>query len=180
MISELKKLKDCGPYALGDYVFCNNEKKLTGGIIYQIVQDVEPVKVDCTEKKVMQKRYDYVTSNYVNKEVTKYGNWDAKGKKIILAATRGFIRIKPVFTFFATRTGLKPKGKNGTIIIEYGDIKWFIKPVDIVSLGTKYLELGNIINDIVKRKCEGVIVEDPNGDKAVVEALGEPIEILES
>jgi len=170
---KLKTLRDCGPFAVGDFVFCNDIKKETGGVIYQIVQDTEPVKVHATVKKTTRKEYVFKTNSFKNVPYNAYGFWDENGKKIAICATRGFIRIAPRFTFFASPTGTRPKGKNETILIEYPDVSRLLKPVDIVSLGVKYVEFGDIIKEIVARKS--------SSDQETTEgAHGEPTETLET
>mgnify|MGYP001583955292 CR=1 FL=1 len=151
----LKCLADAG-FKVGDLVQYSSDKESTGGVIFQIVQDIEPTPPACVRRKATVKKriYNPSTNNYDfhEVEVTQYGAWDADGKKIMASAVDGFIRIRPIFEFFATPKGKNPKGKGDTLIIQYHELKHNrIKHVDLVLLGTKYVELGNIMRDIVRR-----------------------------
>jgi hypothetical protein len=125
----------------------SSDKESTGGVLYKIVESTEPVPGAVTSQqiKVEHSRYDY-NSKSVKTEVvekTKFGAWDANGNKIMIAAIKGFVRISPLFEFFATR-----KGK--TLIIEYDEL-YRLQKVDIVTLGVKYVELGNIIKNLAQK-----------------------------
>lgn len=153
--NSLKRLADAG-FKVGDLVLYSSDKESTGGIIFQIVQDVEPTTPACVKRKAIVKErvYNAKTNSYDFREVEKvlYGAWDANGKKIMASAVDGFIRIRPIFEFFATPKGKSPRGKGDTLIIQYHELKYNrIKHVDLVLLGTKYVELGNIMRDIVRR-----------------------------
>lgn len=173
MVSVLDKdfyeqtLADHG-YAVGDLVTYINVKDSTGGIVFRIIDDVRPVKPHTTSRKTIRKRKEWqgagnmwsgITAGgsgggkyiEVEREFIERGFWDESGKKIMVAATNGFIRIKPIFEFFATTKGKNPRGKGNTIIIEYGYIKNSLMKVDLVVLGSKYVELGLIIQGLAKK-----------------------------
>jgi|SRR6478735_610090 len=148
-----KTLAECG-FKLNELVLFSSDKESTGGVIFQIVEDNEPV-VPATKSRATTRTVRNWNTPTGTPEVTtvpdiEYGAWDAKGKKISYANTVGFIRVKPVFEFFATPKGKKPKGKGTTLIIYYRDISHHLKRVDLTVLGTKYLELGNLIRDFVR------------------------------
>lgn len=148
-----KKLSDFG-FEAGDLVLYSCGQDETGGIIFQIIEVTNPVMPAMTKKAVTrQKRYwDSKSNNYEYREVTEneHGYWDEKGRKIMLAAVNGFVRIKPIFDFFATPKGKSPKGKGETIIITY-DMLDQLRKVDLVVLGAKYVELGNLLRDLAMR-----------------------------
>ena len=149
----VKKLSETG-FKLNDLVLYSSDKNSTGGVIYQIVEDTEPV-VPASKSRPgerLSRVYNAEKGGYETQRVQTilYGQWDAKGKKISVAAVHGYVRIKPLFEFFATRKGKDPKGKGKTLIIYYRDIKHSLEKVDLVVLGTKYLELGNIMRDIAR------------------------------
>ncbi len=190
MVSVLDKdlyeqtLADHG-YAVGDLVTYINVKDSTGGIVFRIIDDVRPVKPHATSRKTVKKYKEWqrsgawtgaftgtpATGKYVevDREVTEHGAWDENGKKIMVAATHGFIRIKPIFEFFATPKGKNPRGKGNTIIIEYSWIRTALVKVDLVILGSKYVELGNIIHNIARK--EGMD-ETTNHHHEVEKAIG--------
>lgn len=148
-----KTLADLG-FALHDIVTMNSFKKSSGGVLYRIVEDVPPTVPAMTSRKVMRQPtvWDPKVSKYVNsgpkREEIEYGVWDKDGKKMLEAARYGYVRIKPVFELFATSVGKNPSGKNGTIIVGYSELTRNVKRIDIVDLGTKYVEFGNLIKDI--------------------------------
>ena len=141
-------------FALHDIVALNSYKKSSGGVLYRIVEDVPPVIPAFTSKKVMRRptRYDPKTNKYVKlekREETKYGMWDKDGNKLLEASRYGYVRIKPVFELFATSKGKNPTGKDGTLLIAYWElVHGAVKRIDIVDLGTKYVEFGNLIKDL--------------------------------
>ena len=140
----------------GDYVILNSGLEEAGGTLFQIVEDTAPIKPHTTEKIVKASRYDYNKQQYAMVDVVKYGAWDDKGKKIMIAALEGFIRVKPVFSFYPSYKAKHPKGKGGTLIISYHDLR-HVQQVDIVELCVKYAEFGNLINEIAKTRSQ----EDP-------------------
>jgi len=149
-------LKDHG-FKRGDIVMYHDLVKSTGGILYRIVEDNPHV---CAEYKHMtklikSKRYNYNTSSYeeYTRNRTESGWFNVNGKKVMECAVYGYVRISPVFTFFPTSKGKKPKGKNSTIIITYNRLVNELKRVDVVELGTKYVELGNMIREIATSRA---------------------------
>lgn len=147
---------------VGDIVLFSSVKESTGGVLFKIVEDKEPVEGAVTSKKAIVKDdyWEPKTGKWTHGDVEKiiYGAWDANGKKIMNAAVMGFVRIKPLFDFFATSKGKNPTGKNKTLIVSYGNLE-SLKKVDIIVLGMKYVELGNIIKDIASSK--GMTLEQP-------------------
>jgi len=154
MVTNNKHLSDVN-LKIGDVVLYSSDKESTGGVLFKITEDQEPVIGATTSRNVIvkEKQFEYRTNNYKWCDVKKtiFGAWDVNGNKIMVASIIGFVRIKPLFEFFATRKGKNPTGKNKTIIISYNDLER-LKKVDIVLLGTKYMELGNIIKDIASSK----------------------------
>lgn len=152
-----KTLADVG-FSLYDIVVMNSFKKSSGGILYKIVEDVPPTVPAMTSKKIMRqpKGWDPKTGRYVNtgpkREETEYGMWDKDGKKLLEASRYGYVRIKPVFELFATSVGKNPSGKDGTIIVPYWELNRNVKRIDIVDLGTKYVEFGNMIKDLAAQR----------------------------
>lgn len=148
-----KTLAETG-FKMGDLVSYACDKHFSGGVIFQIVEDTPPVTNITRSRLVtrMCKMYVSETNSYERKSVTRneYGVWDEKGKKLPVDAMHGFIRIRPLFEFFATPKCSKPSGKGSTIIVKYRAIVRQVKAVDLVVLGAKYLELGNIMRDIAK------------------------------
>lgn len=156
VMKDPKTLKEAG-YTLYDIVALNDVQKSSGGVLYKIVEDVPPTKPATTEKKVMRQPsvWDAKTGRYVKngpkREETQYGSWDKDGNKLLEAARFGYVRIKPVFELFATSKGKNPQGKNGTLLITYEELPYNVKRIDIVDLGTKYVEFGNLIKDLASR-----------------------------
>lgn len=171
MAEKPKTLEETG-FKVGDLVLYTSIKDSTGGVIFQIVERTDPVEPAIRQRvvKVTRERFKAWPGHSpsywdqkpgVNGEMEKYeeekreyGAWDANGKKLMEAATHGFVRIKPIFDFFATSKGKNPVGKGNTIIIYYEALKNALRPVDLVLLGAKYMELGNIMRDIVRRGSE--------------------------
>lgn len=135
----------------GDYVILTSGYEEAGGTLFQIVEDTPPVVPHTTERMVKKNRWDYAKQGYAMVDVPEYGAWDEKGRKIMAAAVNGFIRVKPVFSFYPSYKAKNPKGKGGTLIILYHELK-YVKQIDIVELCAKYAELGGVINDIVKNR----------------------------
>ena len=174
---QIKKLSEAN-LRVGDLVLYTSEKDSTGGVIYQISDDQPPVKIaerfrigsingyhykklpgapaELPDAWDGSHDYSKLYKHYKpNQEWGKYkgridGLWDENGKKVLKAAEHGFVRINPIFNFFATDKGKNPSGKGKTIIIEYKMISYHLKKVDIVTLGVKYLELGNLIRDLAR------------------------------
>jgi len=154
MMEKPKHLSDVG-LKLGDIVMFSSDKESTGGVLYTISEDTEPVEGAVTTRKTFRdkKEYNYKTNQYEMRKVEDWesGAWAPDGTKIMVAAVTGFVRIKPLFEFFATRKGKKPKGKDTTIIIYYNGLDK-LKKLELIELGTKYVELGNIIKSLAVSK----------------------------
>ena len=154
MTDKPKTLAETG-LKVGDLVLYTSVKDSTGGVIFQIVQDTEPVEPASRKRMVTVKKrqWDNRLQSYAIHQVEEeqYGYWDAQGRKIMDAAVEGFVRIRPIFDFFATKKGKHPRGKDSTLIIHYRYIRHSLQPVDLVLLGTKYVELGLVIRDLAKR-----------------------------
>jgi len=170
------QLSDKG-FALGDVVLYECAKQETGGIIYQIVEDHAPRKSLWSPKKIPYMRLERQTMDgkpdatflwshkegvdfkYVNIPdfQTMWGYWDEDGKEVQQKDALGHVRIRPLFEFFATENGKKPRGKGTTIIVYYDDIK-SLKKVDIMTLGNKYVELGLLMHHLARKNgmVEGV------------------------
>ncbi len=148
-----KTLRECG-FKLNELVLFANDKESTGGVIFQIVEDVEPTKIASRSRPTTKRKNEYNprTGSYESKMVAdiEYGAWDEHGKEIGRKDQVGYVRIRPIFEFFATPKGKKPKGKGGTLIIYYDDIHLSLQRVDLAVMGAKYLELGNVMRDIVR------------------------------
>lgn len=146
-------LAECG-FKLNELVLFLSDKESTGGVVFQIVEDNEPVKVAIKSRPTTVRRseWDPKTGKHEVRMVPsiEHGEWDEHGKKIEAKDVAGYVRIKPIFEFFATPKGKKPKGKGATLIIYYRDIRQCLQRVDITQLGAKYLELGNLMRDIVR------------------------------
>lgn len=151
-IINAKCLDDVG-LKLGDLVSFLSDKESTGGIVFQIVENVDRAKPASTSRiiTVCREVWSHATQRYENTSVkeTEHGEWDEQGRRISPGHARGYVRIKPLFEFFATRKGKKPKGKGDTIMIYYDQL-YLLRKVDIVTLGVKYVELGNIIRDMTR------------------------------
>jgi hypothetical protein len=148
-----KRLSDYG-FARGDLVLYSCGQDETGGVIFQIYEDTAPVKPHAYSKLVTRKRqvYNAVKRDYEYQDVeeNEAGYFDDKGRKIMNSAVAGFVRIKPLFEFFATPKGKSPKGKGETLIITYDMLKQ-LRKVDLVVLGAKYVELGNLLRDLAMK-----------------------------
>lgn len=148
-----KTLAEAG-FSMHDIVIFDDVQKSTGGIIYKIVEDVSPSNVATTSKKVKRHVtvYDSKAHRYVRtgetRDDTEYGCFDKDGKKLLDSAQYGYVRVKPVFDLFATSKGKNPIGKQGTIILQYSELKRDVKHISITDLGAKYIEFGNLIREI--------------------------------
>lgn len=153
-------LSDFG-FSVNDLITYDSTQESTGGTIYRIVEDQPPAKSHTTQRKVVRERREsqrYMGPGMVStseplkmikEEITEYGDWDADGKALTPGKIRGYVRIKPIFQFLPTARGARPKGKSGTLMIYY-DMLRQLKKVDIVALGGKYVELGNILKDVMR------------------------------
>ena len=119
-------------FAVGDIVTYASDQESTGGVIFQIVENCDPVK---PAGAILRGRYSSVPV-------------DEKGKKIPAMCINGYIRLKPLFSFFPTQRGQKPVGKGSTILLYHLYIKGNVKKVDLLTIASKYAELGNLIRDL--------------------------------
>jgi hypothetical protein len=122
-------------FALGDLTSYDSDDDATGGIIYQITENCDPVKPATGSTSL-------------------YGDdaRDEKGNKIPPMKLSGYVRLKPLFEFFPSRRGKNPIRKGKTVLVYHYSIeKGLMKKVDILSLGTKYVELGNLIRDLANK-----------------------------
>jgi len=139
-----QKLTDFG-FKLNDLVTFDNKRNpasQAGGVIYRIVTDTSPQRIAVSKKSVGNSPYNRYRRIIPAK--------NAEGKKVSCSESEGCIRCTPVFEFFATTRGKKPGGAGKTMIVTYKNLK-FMKKVDIVDIGTKYLELGNFLKDVAKQ-----------------------------
>lgn len=137
-----QKLTDFG-FKLNDLVTFDNKRNpasQAGGVIYRIVTDTSPQRIAVPKKIVGNGPYRrrIIPAKTV------------EGKKVSWSESNGCIRCTPVFEFFATTRGKKPGGVGKTMIVTYSNLK-FMKKIDIVDIGTKYLELGNFLKDVAKQ-----------------------------
>lgn len=129
------KLADFG-YKLGDLVTFSSDKESTGGVIFEIAVNFDSPVPD-------------------NERYTFRGETAAKykiGKRALRPMeVMGYLRLKPVFSFFPTKLGQKPKGADNTLLLHHyaADIQRMHK-VDLINLGTKYAELGNLLRDMAR------------------------------
>lgn len=156
-------------FKIGDLVLYECGKKdATGGVIFRIVERTDPI-VPTTTSRIVKKTWQRYKSpsmwgvkrDHSNSEIEVYvedqeiyGSWDANGKKILEAATYGFVRIRPVFDFFVSSRMKNPFGKGQTIIVHYRHMQGWLRHVDLVLLGLKYVELGNIMREIASANLE--------------------------
>lgn len=134
-------------FKLNDLITFDNKRNTgsqTGGIIYKIISDTPPQRAVIPRRRITTtptKKY----RRYMKIIPAK----NAEGKNISQSESVGCIRCVPVFEFFATSRGKKPGGIGKTMIITYSNLK-HMKKIDIVEIGTKYVELGNFLKDIAK------------------------------
>jgi len=117
-------------FKVGDLVTYSCDKESTGGIIYQI-----SLNYDSPLPKEERSRWSRSNIHPVTKKLLKH-------MEVI-----GYMRLKPVFSFFPTYKGKKPSGLNSTVLVYHNDIKNVVK-VDLLQLASKYAELGNLVRDI--------------------------------
>lgn len=141
-------------FALNDHVTVSINDDSTGGVIYKIVEVCDPLEGFVGEKEGTRKEsfWNSKTCKYEVREVNCMisGAWDKDGKKVLVVAKRGYIRLAPVFYFFPTSLGADPKGKKGTLMLTHDNVielKRFdrIKKITIVELTTKHAELTDFI-----------------------------------
>ena len=121
-------LKDLG-HAPGDLVTFDSDDESTGGVIYQISENCDPVTPASALAAWPQQEFD------------------EKGRRIP-PMTAGYVRLKPMFEFFPTNRGKQPKGKGSTVLVYHSQIQRGMKKVDLTVLGVKYMELGNMIRNV--------------------------------
>lgn len=159
-------------FMVGDLVLFDDKEKESGGIIFMIVDKIDPIKPIKATRTIVkrQKRFKPFLGKFVDtferlpgingeyeeydEQVTITEDVDSQGKKITAMSIQGCVRIKPVFDFFASSKGKNPRGKNGTIVVYNSLIKKKLRHVDLVLLGSKYVELGNLMCELAKRGAE--------------------------
>ena len=143
-----KSLKDHG-LQVNDYVLLNCNP-LSSGAIYQIVFDQQPIKPAMITKTSFKKMFDAETGEYVTREVTQHGYWNEDGSEIKpKSAMTGYVRIKPVYEFFTShKFKIHMNVKNG-LLVSYRDLQ-YLEKVSIESLGTKYVELGELMKTLAR------------------------------
>jgi hypothetical protein len=142
-----QKLSDFG-FAVNDIVVFDNSKLnpacSSGGVIYKIISDTPPKKIETSQKIVT--RQSNVRSY---KRTYVIPAKDKDGKKVSVAESKGCIRCIPIFEFFASSRGKKPGGVGKTLTVIYKNLK-YMKKISIVEIGTKYVELGNFLISTAK------------------------------
>lgn len=122
-----KKLADYG-FAMGDIVTYASDDDSTGGVIFQIAEHCDPV--------IPHEMRPRSPCDWLRDPV------DEKGKRIPAMCINGYVRLKPMFAVFPTELG-----KRSTLLLYYNQLHR-VKKVDLILLGTKYMELGNLIRDL--------------------------------
>lgn len=118
--------------AVGDLVTYDCDDQATGGIVYQIVKNCDPLPEGALVNEA--------------------------GKKPKEMELRGYIRLKPLFEFFPSSRGTRPTGLGSTVLVHHKgrNFRHFpgyeplkdVRKVNIVTLGLKYAELGSVIRSI--------------------------------
>lgn len=148
-----KVLSDYG-FRVDDLITYDSTDESTGGTIYRIVEDKSPVAPTTTQRPAVRNHVAADRRGFsftTQEEYTEFGAWDDKGRAISKCNQLGYVRIKPIFQFLPTARGAAPKGKSGTLMIYYTMLPE-LKKVDIVALGVKYAELGNILKDVMRHR----------------------------
>jgi hypothetical protein len=134
-------------FNLGDIVRYTDTSHSPGGIIYRITEFSDPVKPHATNREYKVHKID--SNGSIREEIrTERGHWDEKGRAIPVMYVEGFIRLNPIFEFFGMGMSKKPKGH----VVHYRLVPRYVEHVDLVKLGLKYVELGNLIRDIAKSR----------------------------
>ena len=120
-------------FKVGELVSFDDDDESTGGIVFQISENCDPVKPF--------------------KGSIRSGAVDENGKGIEPMKLYGFVRLRPFFSFFPTSRGAKPRGKGGTVLVYHSALQR-AKKVDLLALGAKYVELGNLMRDMATRASE--------------------------
>lgn len=142
---------------VGDIVTFASENDNTGGCIYQIVFDQTPIAPHTTRRTTTRTRTKFNwRDNSKSQETETYehvehGRWDEQGRKIKPCDVAGYVRIKPLFTFYPTPRGKKPKGAGETIMVYYGHGVSQLKKVEVADLGAKYVELGELMKFLLRK-----------------------------
>lgn len=128
------KLEDLG-FKVGDIVTYDCDDESTGGVIFTIAVNYDSPVPDDQRSRWGQQHFD------------------EKGKRLQPMEVNGYIRLKPIFEFFPTQKGKKPKGKAGTVLIHHTSIKSWrgdmtLRKIDVLAIASKYAELGNLVRDI--------------------------------
>lgn len=128
------KLEDLG-FKVGDIVTYDCDDESTGGVIFTIAVNYDSPVPDAERNRWGRDHHDPIT-----------------GKKLQPMEVNGYIRLKPIFEFFPTERGKKPKGKAGTVLVHHTTIKHWREPqirkIDVLSIAAKYAELGHLVRDI--------------------------------
>lgn len=130
---------------VGDLVTFDCDEESTGGIIFQIIFNCDPV----------------IPSNIKN------DGWrttpiDENGRKIPAMCINGYVRLKPMFTFFPTRLGNNPKGKYQTLLVYHSSLDQ-VRKIDLVTIASKYAELGNLIRSFATAQGMGTADSETAG-----------------
>lgn len=134
------KLEDMG-YKLGDLVTYDDDEHSTGGIIF-VISDNFDSPVPDAERHTWNSR-------------GAGDQYAIKGRRLKPMEVYGYLRLRPIFSFFPTSLGKKPLGAGGTVLVHHTELKKSynlerMKHLDLVTLGTKYLELGNVMQDLAR------------------------------
>jgi len=125
------KLADRG-FSVGDLVTFDSDEESTGGVIFQIAVNFDsPIPEG-------SRRYG---AQHVHPET---------GKPLKPMEVEGYLRLKPLFSFFPTSRGKKPKGAGATVLVYHRQLQWMRK-IELLELATRYAELGNIIRDVARQ-----------------------------
>jgi len=147
------KLSNFG-LALGDVVTFALDDQSTGGIIFEIAENFDsPIDPE--------KRREFVRD----------GRYLLNRTRLTPMQVDGYMRLRPLFEFFPTELGKNPKGKGGTVLVYHFMIER-VKKIDVLSLGSKYVELGNLIRDVAIKHG---MVNDPSTDSSAHDSPPENI-----
>lgn len=131
---------------VGELVWINDPRQK--GLLFRVVERIEPVEPHTTKKMVKAKRWDWNKNEYVVKDVVEYGAWDASGKKIPVYRVNGAIRVKLALSFCSRPSSKLLNSKKGVLIDSYK--LTFLSKVDLVELCKKHNELSMLIENLVK------------------------------
>ncbi len=133
-------------FALGDLVTYSSSEQSTGGVIFQISKNREPQPAfDHTGKSVPPVPLEGYRSRYEIRHTKVYRR---DGKKMPKMDFEGYVRLTPFFEFFSTSwntTGVD--GKVGNVLVYHRDLAQ-AKKVELVTMGIKYVELGNLLREL--------------------------------